>query len=157
MHQYKKWRVWFDMSTKSENALKLFSSGLNCSQSVLVSFCESYGLSRESALKIACGFGGGIRSGDVCGAVSGAVMVIGLKYGNSDITDLDSKRNCYMQTSEFLKLFREKNGSIVCRDLLGCDISTESGMKQAKDKGLFTTVCVDLVKDAIELLENLGY
>lgn len=145
------------MSVKSENATKLFKNGLNCSQSVSVSFCEDYCLTGELALKISCGFGGGVRSGEICGAASGAAMVIGLKYGNSNIEDQDQKRYCYSKTSEFLKKFRDKNGSIICRDLLGCDISTEIGAKQANDKELFSTICVNLVRNAVELLEDLGY
>lgn len=145
------------MGAKSEKAVELFKKGLNCSQAVFVSFCEDYGLGSELALKIGCGFGGGVRSGEICGAVSGAVMVIGLKYGNGSIEDLEAKKNCYAKTSEFLAKFREMNGSVVCRDLLGCDISTESGLQLAKDKGLFSTTCVDMVRSSSELLEDLGY
>lgn len=145
------------MGAKSEKAVELFKKGLNCSQAVLVSFCEDYGLGSELALKIGCGFGGGVRSGEICGAVSGAVMVIGLKYGNGSIADLESKGTCYAKTSEFLAKFRERNGSVVCRDLLGCDISTEAGLQLAKDKGLFSTTCADMVSSSIELLEDLGY
>lgn len=145
------------MSVKSENAVELFNKGLNCSQSVFAFFSEDYGLNREFALKIGCGFGGGVRSGEICGAVSGAVMVIGLKYGNGCIEDMESKANCYSKTSEFLDKFRERNGSIVCRDLLECDISTEIGMRLARDKGLFSTTCVEMVRNSIELLEDLGY
>ena len=145
------------MGTKSEKAVELFKKGLNCSQAVFASFCEDYGLGSEFALKIGCGFGGGVRSGEICGAVSGAVMVIGLKYGNGSIEDLESKGNCYAKTSEFLDKFRDINGSVVCRDLLGCDISTAAGLQLAKDKGLFSTTCVDLVRSSCELLEGLGY
>lgn len=145
------------MSEKSEKAVVQFKAGLNCSQSVLASFCEEYGLSRELALKTACGFGGGVRSGEICGAVSGAVMVIGLKHGNGSLEDLQSKGRCNVKTSEFIAKFRDGNGSIICRDILACDISTEQGMNIAKEKGLFSTTCVEMVKNAIELLENLGY
>ena len=95
--------------------------------------------------------------GEVCGAVSGAVMVIGLKYGNYNLEDMDAKTLCYSKTTEFCQAFRERCSSVICRELLKCDISTEDGMRQAKGKGLFATTCVDLIDKAVELLEELGY
>lgn len=145
------------MSKKMENAIQLFQSGLNCSQAVMVSFCENYGVDKKTALKMACGFGGGLRSGEVCGAVSGAVMVIGLKYGNDNVEEGNSKMDCYGKTVEFMTRFRESHQTVVCRNLLGHDISTESGMKNAKEQGLFDTTCVQLIVDAIELLEEMEY
>jgi C_GCAxxG_C_C family probable redox protein len=145
------------MGAKSEQAVQLFRNGFNCSQSVLAVFCEKYGLSSELALKAACGFGGGMRCGEICGAVSGAVLVIGLKYGQYSADDQESKKTCYSETVKFTSLFKETNGSIICHDLLGCDISTEKGMKEAQSKGLFTTTCIDMVVSAVNLLESLGY
>lgn len=145
------------MSTKSEVAAELFDSGFNCSQSVLAVFCEQYGLDKETAMKMSCGFGGGMRSGEVCGAVSGAVMVIGLKYGQFEADDKDSKKLCYSKTTEFLKAFKEKNEFIVCRQLLGRDISTKEGYEQAQNGNMFKTRCVDLIKSSVEILEELGY
>lgn len=143
--------------TKCEKAKELFSKGFNCSQSVFTAFAEKYGLPQETALKIACGFGSGMRNGEVCGAVSGAVMVIGLKYGQSIATDNESKSLCYSKTVEFTKAFRERNSSIICRDLLGCDISTGKGMDYAKQHNLFKTTCVDMICSSVKLLEELGY
>jgi C_GCAxxG_C_C family probable redox protein len=145
------------MGTKSEIAVQLFANGFNCSQSVLAVFCEKYGLSGELALKAACGFGGGMRCGEICGAVTGAVMVIGLKYGQYLAEDKESKKTCYSETVKFTNLFKETNGSIICHDLLGCDISTKEGMEEAQGKGLFTTTCVDMVVSAVNILESLGY
>lgn len=144
------------MNTK-ETAAKLFSQGFNCSQSVFAAFSEKYGLPSDIALKIGCGLGGGLRSGEVCGAVSGAVMVIGLRYGHSDSADTESKRLCYIKTAEFLQEFKKLNNSIICRELLGCDISNPDGMNTAQEKGLFGTTCVKMVCDAVDLLERLGY
>lgn len=145
------------MNTKQELAAELYDSGFNCSQSVLAVFCEDYGLDRETALKAVCGFGGGFRSGEICGAVSGAVAVIGLKYGQHDAGDKDSKRICYARTKEFIKSFKEKNGSVVCREILKCDISTKEGSEQARSGNLFGTTCSNMVKSAVSLLEELGY
>lgn len=145
------------MSTKSEIAAELFDSGFNCSQSVLAVFCEQYGLDKETALKMSCGFGGGMRSGEVCGAVSGAVLVIGLKYGQFEADDKASKDACYSKTVEFLDAFRAKNKSVVCRQILGCDISTKEGYAQAQSGNMFKTTCVDMIKSSVEILEELGY
>ena len=145
------------MKTKSRVAEELFNSGFNCSQSVLAVFCEKYGMSQEFALKIASGFGGGVRSGEICGAASGAVMVIGLKYGQYIADDKKTKSHCNLETKNFLNKFRSKNNSVVCRDILGCDISTTQGVEQAQSKNLFTTTCVEMVVSAVAILEEMGY
>jgi C_GCAxxG_C_C family probable redox protein len=145
------------MSKKMDDAENLFRSGFNCSQSVLGVFADNYGLQQKDALKLACGFGGGMRNGEICGAVSGTVMVIGLKYGQSVNEDIVSKNNCYEKTVEFTNLFKQEHHSIICKDLLCCDISTETGMASAKERGLFTTTCVDLIRSAVHMLETLGY
>jgi C_GCAxxG_C_C family probable redox protein len=142
---------------KTEMALDLFNSGFNCAQSVFAVFSEDYSLPQETALKIACGLGGGVRSGEVCGAVSGAVMVIGLKYGHYLQTDLKSKELCYSETVEFLDQFRKRNNSIVCREILGVDISKGDGREQAANKNLFKTVCNNMIISAVEILEDMGY
>lgn len=143
--------------TRTEKARELFSQGFNCSQAVFSVFAEKYGLSEQLALKIGCGFGGGMRNGEICGAVSGAVMVIGLRFGHSLAEDSDKKSLCYEKTREFTNAFKRKNNSIVCRDLLGCDIYVGNCMQEAAEKGLFRTVCVDMICDAIQLLEEMGY
>jgi len=145
------------LNTRQDQAIEYFDSGFNCAQSVLSVFCENYGLSKEMARKIACGLGGGCRSGEVCGAASGAVIVVGLKYGHNQADDVKSKKNCYAKTVELLDAFRVENRSVVCRDILGFDISTEEGSKQAQSRNLFKTVCFDMVKSAVSILENSGY
>lgn len=145
------------MDIKKEMAAELFNNGFNCSQSVLSVFCEKYNMKKETALKISCGLGGGFRSGEICGAVSGAVLVIGLKYGQFMAEDKDSKSECYSKTVEFINVFKSKNNSAICRQILGYDISTKDGYEQAQNKNLFKTTCVDMVKSAVEILEELGY
>jgi len=142
---------------KSQCAAELFRSGFTCSQAVLAAFSDSYGLDRNSALKIACGLGAGLRCSEVCGSVSGAVLVIGLKYGHTDAKDRAAKRTCDAKVEEFLRAFRERSGHLTCRDILGCDVSTPEGKKKALDEKLFTTVCVDTVINAAALLEESGY
>jgi C_GCAxxG_C_C family probable redox protein len=142
--------------SKVEQALSYFKDGLSCSQAILSTFGPQLGLSRELALRLASGFGGGIsRLGGVCGAVSGAVMVIGLRYGQSKLLDNQPKEETYRITRQFIDEFIEKNGSIVCKDLLTCDINTPEGRKKAIDEGFFKTICPNLVKDAAILLEKM--
>ena len=145
------------MSIKQDLAAEIFNNGFNCAQSVLAVFCESYGLDRETALKAATGLGSGFRSGEICGAVSGAVLAIGLKYGQYKPEDVEAKSNCHAKTLEFLNLFKEKNGCMTCREILGYDISTKEGMEQAKNKNLFKSTCTAMVKSAVSILEELGY
>lgn len=90
-----------------------------------------------------------------CGAVTGAFMVIGLKYGNADAHDKQAKEETYGLVREFARRFEERNGSIMCRDLLGCDISKPEGLNAAKENGVFTSVCPDMLRDATEILEEM--
>ena len=142
---------------KSQDAAELFRNGFLCSQAVFAAFCENYGLDKNSALKIASGLGSGLRSAEVCGAVSGAVLVIGLKHGYTDAKNRAAKESCNAKVEAFVRIFRERNRHIVCRDILGCDISTLDGRKKAIDEKLFTTVCLDMVVSAATILEELGY
>ncbi len=142
---------------KTEIASELFQNGFNCAQSVFATFSEDYGLDRELALKIADPLGGGIRCGGTCGAVTGAALVIGLVKGHASAEDTDAKMRCSKEISEFTSRFKEYNGALACRDILGVDISEDEGRKYAQDHNLFHTVCVDMVKSAVEILEDMGY
>ncbi|HUT47101.1 MAG TPA: C-GCAxxG-C-C family protein [Sedimentisphaerales bacterium] len=144
------------MNTKPEQAVNNFKEGSNCSQAVLSVYAEESGLSRKTALKIARGFGGGMgRMAQTCGAVTGAFMVLGLKYGNADIHDKEAREKIYGLVREFVRRFESRNSSIVCRELLGCDISKPEGAMAAKENGLFTSVCPELVRDAAEILDEM--
>jgi len=144
------------MSAKPEQAVDVFKEGSNCSQAVISVYAEDFGLSRENALKISRGFGGGMgRMAQTCGAVTGAFMVLGLKYGNADIHDKEAKERIYGLVREFACRFENRNSSIVCRELLGCDISKPEGAATAKENGLFASVCPKLVGDAAEILEEM--
>ena len=145
------------MSTNGEIAAGLMRDGFACSQAVLAMFCENYGLEKTTALRIACGLAGGVKSGDVCGAVSGAALVVGLKYGHHDAADKAGKALCGEKVKAFVAAFRERKGSIVCREILGIDISTPEGLKEAKTAKLFETVCEGLVATAVDILEETGY
>jgi C_GCAxxG_C_C family probable redox protein len=143
-------------SPRIENAVACFDAGFSCSQAVLSSFAGDFGLDGKLALKVAAGFGGGMgRMAETCGAVTGAYMVIGLKYGVTSVRDKAAKERAYEVVRDFNARFRARNPSLVCKELLRCDISTAEGLEVAKQKGVFTTVCPKLVRDAAEILEEL--
>ena len=141
---------------KGDRAASVLRDGFNCAQSVFSTFAGGLGLDEAKAAKVASAFGGGMaRKGDSCGAVTGAFMTLGLAYGSARPQDRETKEKSYEIAREFLRRFAERNGTTVCRDLLGCDIGTSEGYEQAKQRGLFDTVCVKLVKDAVEILEDM--
>ncbi|MHA2282126.1 MAG: C-GCAxxG-C-C family protein, partial [Promethearchaeota archaeon] len=101
--------------SRIEKAISYFADGFSCSQSILSAFGTDFGLNTELALKIATGFGGGMgRLGGTCGAVTGAIMVIGLKYGRYKIEDMESKEKTYKLVREYMDNFIKVNGSTVC-------------------------------------------
>ncbi len=137
-------------------AVKYFEQEFNCAQAVLMMFGPSLGLDKRTASRLGAAFGGGmVRSGNTCGAVSGALMVLGLKFGNSDNDDKESKEAAYTQAEAFVKEFKENNSSIVCRDLLGCDLSKPGGLEYARESKLFQSICPKLVRDAADIVEQL--
>ena len=138
-----------------EQAVSLFNEGFLCSQAVLSSFGQELGLDRETALRVSGVFGGGMRLGGPCGAVTGAFMVIGLKYGSIKADDVQAKEKAYGLVREFVNLFESRNGSIECTRLLGCDLSTPEGRMFAREKNLFTSVCPKFIRDAAEILEQI--
>ena len=95
------------------------------------------------------------RMAETCGAVTGAFMVIGLKYGKTRVEDEQTKEKAYSLVKEFVDKFKSRNGSIICRELIGCDISTPKGMALAKEKKLIATLCPKFVQDAAEIIEQI--
>lgn len=138
-----------------EEALKLFDEKFHCSQAVFAAFSEEYGVKKENALKIGGCFGSGMRKGEVCGACTGALMVLGLKYGKSEKDDIESKIQSDIVCDEFLDTFEKENGSYICNDLLGCDISTKEGVQYALDNNLFIDFCPKMVESAVKITENI--
>jgi len=142
--------------SKVELAAATFGEGFNCSQAVLSAFAPDLGLDRETALRVAGAFGAGIaRMGQTCGAISGALMVLGFKYGQVEAADKQAKEKMYAIAREFMARFEARNGSILCRELLGYDIGSPEGMQLIKEKGLFTSLCPRLVSNAVEIVEQL--
>lgn len=136
----------------NQRAIDLFEKGLNCSQSVFVAYAPIFGLDEKMALKISSAFGGGIaRLANVCGAVSGALMIIGLKTGG----DIENKEQTYSLAREFVERFKSAKGSIFCKDLLGYDISTAEGLQKAREKNIFKVICPEFVKESCRILDEL--
>jgi C_GCAxxG_C_C family probable redox protein len=139
-----------------EKAKQHFQSHFNCAQSVLLAYSEDYGLSEVLASRIAQAFGGGLaRQGEICGAVTGAMMVIGLKYGKTRAEDNAAREKTYCLTQKFFSHFKEKHGSLVCRQLLGVDLSQPGGYELASRQGLFNSVCSEIIVSAIQILEAI--
>jgi C_GCAxxG_C_C family probable redox protein len=142
---------------KHEIALYQFNNGCNCAQSVVYAFADDFGLNKETALTIATGFGAGLgRKQHVCGAVSGAIMILSLKYGKIGNTAKEQIETTYKKVQEYLQAFKKEKHSINCIDLLnGCQLMTEEGQELYKKNHLRTTCCNECVKLSCNILEEI--
>jgi len=142
--------------SKAEKAKKQFEKGFSCAPAVLSAYAERLGLEETLALKIACGFGGGIgRMGRTCGAVTGAVMAIGLKHGQANLGDEESRQKTHKLVKEFIDEFTALHGSIECRELIGYDLSDSAGLKLARKNKVFENKCPSFVYDSACILEDV--
>ena len=141
--------------SKAVRSVEHFLNGYACSQAILVSYGPHYGLDEFDALRVSSGFAAGMRSGSVCGAVTGAYMVLGMHAADEDCDTGEGRAYVFGLVEAFNDRFKKKNGVLACRELLGCDICQENGLRFAKDQGLFKTKCPQLVRDAAEILEEL--
>jgi C_GCAxxG_C_C family probable redox protein len=142
--------------TKADDAHRSFLKRFTCSAAVFSAFSQELGLDPGTAKKIACGFGAGIsKTGNICGAVSGAIMVIGLKYGKCREGDDAATDKTRALTRRFIEEFLEKNGSVNCTELLGFDLSRPDEYAAAQESGIFLERCPLLVRDAADILEKL--
>jgi len=141
------------MTNPPELAVARFRQNFNCAQSVFVAFALQLGIDESQMLKLASPFGGGVaRRGQICGAVTGALMVLGLAQG----TDTPAgKEDAYRLGQEFLQRFESRHGTILCRELIDCDISTPEGRQQAREKGAFTALCPLFVQTAAEIAQAM--
>jgi C_GCAxxG_C_C family probable redox protein len=141
------------MTDPIKTAQERFAQGFSCSQSVFSAFASDLGIRDETALKLASPFGGGVaHQGQVCGAVTGALMVLGLQTGSAA---LEAKNDNYIVPEEFVKRFEERHGTLLCRDLIGYNISNPDELQEARDSCVFKTSCPGFVKDAAELVSEL--
>ena len=143
------------MSERAEKAKELFKQGYNCSQSVLGVFCEELGMDFDTAMKISSSFGGGMgRMREVCGTVSGMFMAAGLAFSGSD-GSASGKKEQYEIVQELAKRFKEKNGSIICRELLnGVETSSSPTPSERTETYYKKRPCIELVGDSVEILEG---
>jgi C_GCAxxG_C_C family probable redox protein len=144
--------------SEKDTAVELFKDGYNCSQSVFTAFAYRFGIDEETALKISAGLGGGIgRMREVCGAVSGAAMVIGSICAATEGKDSETKQKNYELVREFAERFAKINGSVICRELLGLDVKMESSAQPESRTAEYykKRPCVELVECAAEILEEL--
>ena len=141
---------------KTEEAKEIFGKGLNCAQSVLFVYGKEFFTEDPSAFRLASAFGAGISyRGEMCGAVSGALMVIGLHYGYTDLTIESSKEILLKISGEFIEMFSKQNGSVICNKLVGCEIDTPEGLQYARQNDLFRDICPRLVGSASEILDQI--
>jgi len=143
--------------SKGDIAKQNFMNGYNCSQAVLLAFCEDFGLEKETALKISEPFGGGMgRMREVCGTVTGMFMVIGLAMGNDNSKDNTTKKNVYKSVQELATKFKEDNGSIICRELLGFQKNNKESYVPSKRTNEYykKRPCPELCKYAADILED---
>jgi C_GCAxxG_C_C family probable redox protein len=145
------------MSTKSDVAMELFLAGYNCAQSVLYAYAAELGLEDEPALKLATGLGAGMaRCGQVCGAVSGGIMALSLKYGRGERQSPLAMEQTYEKTQELMARFEKQRGSCLCRVLLqGCDLRTAEGQRHFNQHDLLHKTCVPCVETAIAVVAEL--
>jgi len=141
---------------RKETAIHLFKQGYSCSQAVFAVYASEGELDDRRAMRLSSGFGGGMgRTNGACGVVTGAVMVLGLMYGPSRPNQPEAKERVYGKVQEFVRRFVARNKSVLCSELLGCDLSQPEGLSRAKEQMLFVTTCPKYVGDAVEILEQM--
>ena len=145
------------MKNKSDEAVAMMVAGFNCAQSVLGVFCRELKFDRETAMKLATGFGAGLaRRQEVCGAVTGGIMAIGLKHGRGADDGKPEAEHTYLLVGKLMERFAAAHGSCLCRVLLdGCDLQSESGRVYFNENKLAEKICRPCVADAVRILENI--
>ena len=132
-----------------------FKGNIHCSQIVLAEMAEELGYSMEEAYKMANAFGGGAFQGDTCGCVTGAMIAIGMRYGNDTPGNREQDMLCRKKLAQFQQEFRARRKTLVCRELLGYDFADEKQAQEAFDSGRVFELCPDLVLEAIDILRKM--
>lgn len=141
--------------SRPDDAEATFRRGFSCSQAVLAAFADVGGLEVEQALKLGEGFAGGLCGlGKTCGAVSGAILAIGLVHGRTRPDDAGARAATTERVRRLAAEFRWRHGALECRALLGCRIDTPERRQAARDAGVFDRICPGLVRSAAELAER---
>lgn len=140
---------------KREEIKKLFINGIDCSQVVAGHFAGVCKLDKETMRKLTSCFGGGMQCGETCGAVTGALMVIGMVYGYAEENDTARKNEMRSKVVEFKQEFTGKYPSCICRELLGYNIADPEELQKILDLGLLLDFCPVVVEDTIKILEKM--
>ena len=140
---------------KIQQAETKFLDGYTCSQAIFSTYCEQFNIDVRSAFNLSCGFAAGMRMGKTCGAVSGAIMILGLAFSGPHSEQMEDREEVYAAVCEFTEKFIQEYGSTECKDLLTVDISTEKGKQEATERNLFHTLCPNFIKTSAELLESM--
>jgi C_GCAxxG_C_C family probable redox protein len=136
-------------------AVETFRDGINCTQAILSAWATRHGLDRDTAMKLGGAFGSGMNMGETCGAVTGALMVIGLRHAKVSKVGFLSRDRTQRETLDFIERFKARNGTVSCKELLGCDLGTPQGRAAARRDRSFKTQCPTFVRDAAEILEEM--
>jgi C_GCAxxG_C_C family probable redox protein len=144
------------MEKKEDKAIGLFKSGLNCAQSVLTAYAEELDFDKNLALRISCGFGGGMgRLQETCGAVTGSFMVLGIHNCKKYSDNKSRKEETYSMIQRFSDQFKSIHGTLDCESLLKCDLKTEEGQRYHKETNQSVVICEKCISDAIRIIEEL--
>ena len=138
-----------------EQVAGLFMRGQDCGQVVFSHYADELGITYDEANRIASAFGGGSGIGETCGAVIGALLVIGMKYGHNGPDDMERRNVLMAKRAEFIEKWKERRGSCMCNDLLGDDISPPEGLGRILEAGTMFTLCPELVLDAVDIMDNM--
>ena len=150
------------MENHAERAARLFREGCNCAQAVFLAYMDMTGMDRDTAIRVSASFGGGMgRLREVCGGVSGAIMALGMICAPLDPADQELKAEHYRRVQEVARRFREKNGTIICRELLGEQAGSGHVPEKRTDEYYKKRPCEQMVYDGAaaleEVLKELGY
>ncbi|MEM2946824.1 MAG: C-GCAxxG-C-C family protein [Candidatus Bathyarchaeia archaeon] len=139
-----------------ERAVARFREGYLCSEAILKTFAEAYGIECEQIPKIATGFGAGIgRAGSLCGALTGAIMALSLNYGRKTLNEKEAYEKCLAKSLQFYRKFEEKFGTVFCRDLTRCDLTTVEGRQKFREQQVKEQKCIKYVESSMRILLDI--
>ncbi|PKN76694.1 MAG: hypothetical protein CVU52_03600 [Deltaproteobacteria bacterium HGW-Deltaproteobacteria-10] len=141
---------------KYELAAGYMKSGFNCAQAIIKAYADEVGINQEDAVRMASALGGGVgRNGNICGAVSGAALIIGMKFGTTDPVNFPAKEKAYNKTNELMDRFATENKSVLCKELIPYDMKDPQELKKAREAGVFVKQCPLYVLSSGRILESI--
>ena len=143
------------MELTKQNISDSFINGVDCSQIIMGEWADNLGLSKEDAIKVSSAFGGGMGIGESCGAIIGAMLVLGMKYGNTGENQQEQKDILNAKRAEFLEKFKSAHKHCSCRELLGYDFSKPEDVPKIFESGVLFEVCPCLVQSALKILDEM--